>query len=162
MLLAARALVDQAKRNGSTPLLAAAQKGNAKCVELLLAARAGVDRAKSNGATPLLIAAARQVGVMNDRLLDIEGILLLEYEFDRGNPFTPEAGQWARNYHEYAKSVKGQHKKLGSVSNWKFYGMFRKAVDLRLAAGPCRRRELGGQQRPGVRQSSSRSQSRLD
>ena len=58
MLLDAGALVDQANKNGTTPLYIAAEDGQVKCVQLLLSARAAVDQAKNDGVTPLCVAAA--------------------------------------------------------------------------------------------------------
>jgi ankyrin repeat protein len=56
MVLAAHAAVDQADSKGSTPLLAACDKGDGGCVQLLLAAHAAVDQANSVSVTPLLAA----------------------------------------------------------------------------------------------------------
>ena len=53
MLLAAKAEVDAALRDGGTPLLAAAYKGHDACVAALLQHGAYVDAARADGLTPL-------------------------------------------------------------------------------------------------------------
>ena len=56
-LIAARATVDQADNDGSTPLRAAAANGHHEVVTALIAARASVDLADNGGITPLIMAA---------------------------------------------------------------------------------------------------------
>ena len=51
--------MDQAKEDGDTPLITAAQEGHLEVVQELLGAGAGVDVATDDGATPLLIAAGK-------------------------------------------------------------------------------------------------------
>jgi len=62
LLLAAHAAVNQADRNGFTPLIAACGKGNGGCVQLLLAAHAAVNQADRKGVTPLIVACVKGNG----------------------------------------------------------------------------------------------------
>jgi interleukin-1 receptor-associated kinase 1 len=69
LLLAAHAAVDQADRDGATPLIAACIKGHGDCVQLLLGAHAAVDQANSDRETPLYAACDKGHGVCAQLLL---------------------------------------------------------------------------------------------
>lgn len=57
VLLAAKALVNAAALDGTTPLYMAAHHGHSNAVTLLLSAKANADSEDKNGATPVYIAA---------------------------------------------------------------------------------------------------------
>ena len=69
LLLAAKAAVDQADTDGTTPLSIACQQGHAECARLLLAANAAVDQAETDGTTPLFIACQQGRGECAQLLL---------------------------------------------------------------------------------------------
>ena len=62
LLFSARAEVDLALDNGSTPLLVACHNDCIDCVRLLLDNNAAVDQAMENGATPAMVACQRGHG----------------------------------------------------------------------------------------------------